>query len=198
MNLQEINWKKGLIYVVIGALLAGGGFATGRWASPPTTIVTEKIKEVEKVVVVEHLVTEVKIVRVKDKAVAEKVHRVVVENTKPDGEKTKTVTEDINTDTVIHDNTNTNTVEYRDRVVEKFVDRIIEKEKRVLNRPDWRVAAGVGVAIPTFLGKEQVGVPGLQGAVIQLEVDRKILGPFFLGVWGNTQGTVGLNLSGVF
>lgn len=196
--MENFSWKRLGIYVVAVVLIFGAGTATGHWVTPPRTVVTEKVKEVEKQVVVVQTKTEIKTVYVHDKTQAEKVHRVVAETTNKDGTSTKTTTEDINVDTVVHDNTNTNTetVKYVDRIIEKQVEKFTEK--KVLNAPDWRVAAGVGIAIPTFLGHEQVGIPGLQGAVIQVELDRRIIGPFFLGAWANSQGTLGLNISGVF
>jgi len=182
--------------LVVG--MFGGGYATGRYLAPPNTIVTEKIKEVEKVVLVEKLKTEVQVVKVYIKDQTEKIHRVVVEGIDPPGCKSKTTTEDINIDSVVRENTNSTEIKYVDRVVEKYIDRIVEKEKQVLKTADWRVAGGVGVSIPYFLGQASPGVPGLNGAVIQLELDRRVIGPFYLGLFGNTQGVVGLNLSGIF
>lgn len=197
-NLKSFFSNRWVVIGIVAVVVFGGGYATGRYLAPPQTIVTEKIHEVEKQVVVEKVKTEIKVVTVHDAQTAEKVHRVVVETAKPDGEKTTTTTEDINTDTVVHDNTNSVQIQYVDRVVEKWSEKIIEKEKRVLKAADWRVAAGVGVAIPTFLGETQIGIPGLKGFVVQVEADRRIIGPFYLGLWGNTQGSAGLNLSAVF
>jgi hypothetical protein len=194
--------KHWLSLILIAVALFGGGMAVGRYTLPAKVVTTEKVHEVVKDRIVEVVKTEVRVVEVKihDSKQAEKVHRVTVEGIDPPGCKSKTVTEDINIDTVVHDNTNTNSTEikYVDRVVEKWQDRIVEKTKTVLNQPNWRVAAGAGVAIPYFLGQGSPGVPGLQGAVINVEADRRIIGPFWLGIHGNTQGVVGLNLSGVF
>ena len=187
-----------LTIVLVAVLVFAGGYGTGRYISPPNTVVTEKVHEVTQTQVVTKTEVQVQKVYVHDKQVDEKVHRVIAETTKPDGEKTKTTTEDIGIDSVVHDNTNTNTVQYVDRVVEKqvMVDRLVEKKTLAVN--DWRIAAGAGVAIPYFLGQGSPGIPGLQGAVLSLEADRRILGPFWLGVSGNTQGVVSGNLSVVW
>lgn len=187
------------IYLVLAAiLLAGGGFAVGRYLTPPATITTEKVHEVTKDVVVTKTEIQIQKVYIHDSEKQEKIHRVVAETTATDGSKTKTTTEDIGVDTVVHDNTHDTEVKYVDRVVEKYVDRIVEKKTQVLKTNDWRIAAGAGIAIPYFLGQGSPGIPGLQGAVINVEADRRIIGPFWMGLQGNSQGVVGLNLSAVF
>lgn len=194
-----------LVWVVLGAIAVfGGGFSVGRFFTPPQTIVTEKVREVVVEKVVEKIKTEVKIevVKVYLKNEAQKIHRVVAEEKRPDGTEIKTTTEDIGVTTVINENTNSNTVEIRyvDRVVEKWQEKIVEKivEKNVLRQPDWRVAAGLGVSVPNFLGQAEIGIPGMRGTVVNVELDRRIAGPFWLGLHGNTQGVVGLNLGAVF
>ncbi len=182
------------VLVLLAVALFGGGMATGRYMLPPQTIVTEKIHEVTKIQVVEKIKTEIQIVKVHDAQTQQKIHRTVVESKKPDGEATKTTTEDINVDSVVHDNTHDTEIKYVDRVVEKWQERIVEKEKRVLSQPDWSVYAGVGVDIPYYLGQGQHGIPGLQGFVVQAGIDRRILGPFWLGIFGNTEGVAGVNL----
>jgi hypothetical protein len=114
----------------------------------------------------------------------------------PDGTTTTKTTDDTDTNTGTNETTNTDSTVTRTET--KYVDRIVEREKKVLQQPDWRAYVGAGVAIPTFLGQQQIGVPGLQGFVIQAGVDRRIIGPFWMGLFGNTQGTLGLNLSAVW
>jgi hypothetical protein len=190
------------ILVLAALVLFGGGIAVGRYTLPAKIVITETVKEVEKQVVVEKVKTEVQvqIVKVHDKQQAEKIHRVTVEGIDPPGCKSKTVTEDINVDTVVHDNTNTHETEVRyvDRVVEKQVEKLVEKTKTVINQPDWMVQAGAGVAVPALLGHESPGVPGLRGAVIDVGLSRRVVGPFWLGLSGNTQGVVSLQLTGTF
>lgn len=189
------GFNRGWLWLILVAVaLFGGGVAVGRFTLPAKVVVTEKVKEVVKEVVVEKVKTEVKVVveKVYLKNEAQKIHRVVEE--KPDG--TKVTTENINVESVVKENTNSNTVEvkYVDRVVEKWQEKIVEKEKRVLNQPDWSVYAGVGVNIPTFLGHAQPGVPGMMGTVVDAGIDRRVVGPFWLGVYGTTQGDAGIKL----
>lgn len=198
MNVRDFIGNRVVQLVLVAVVLFGGGFVTGRWAAPPQTVVTEKVKEVVKDRIVEKVKTEVQVVKVYLENKNEKIHRVVAEERRPDGTEIKTTTESIGIETVVHENTNSTEIKYVDKIVEKFIDRIVEKEKLTLKQPDWHVAAGVGVAIPYFLGQGSPGVPGLSGAVINAEVGRRVVGPFWIGIHGNTQGVVGLNLSGVF
>jgi hypothetical protein len=187
--------NKHWIYIVLIALaLFGAGAAVGRYLSPPKTIVTEKVHEVTKTQVVTQTKTEVQIVKVHDQQTQERVHRTIVEGIDPVGCKSKTTVEDINVDSVVHDNTHDTRVQYVDRVVERWQDRIVEKQTKVLSQPDWSVYAGVGVDATYFLGQIQHGIPGLQGFVVQAGIDRRLVGPFWAGVWANTEGVAGLNL----
>jgi hypothetical protein len=44
--------KKLGLFALIAVALVGGGYAAGRYAAPEKVVVTEKIKEVERVVIV--------------------------------------------------------------------------------------------------------------------------------------------------
>lgn len=187
-----------LLLLVAALVLLGGGYALGRYASPTKVVVTEKVREVVKEVVVEKVKTEVQVVKVYVKSEAKKVHKVTEE--KPDG--TKITTEDENVDSVVKENTDTHSVEVK--FVDRIVEKLVEKEKLVLKEtrvPDWRVGAGVGISIPAFLGGPQIGVPGMEGSVVSLDLARRLFGrerSMWLGVMGSTQGTLGLTLSGEF
>jgi hypothetical protein len=49
--------------------------------------------------------------------------------------------------------------------------------------------------VPHFLGQGDVGMPGMQGAVVTAGADRRVVGPLWLGAWGTSQGAVGLDLA---
>lgn len=186
--------NKVLWLVLGGVLLFVAGAFVGHSMVPPKTLVTEKLKEVQVDKVVVQTKTDVKIVKIHDSQQDQKIHRTIVEGINPPGCRSKTTTEDINVDTVVHDNTHDVEVRYVDKVVEKWQDRIVEKEKLVLNQPNWSVYAGLGLDIASVLGQGQHGIPGMNGIVVQAGVDRRIIGPFYIGIFGNTEGVVGLNL----
>lgn len=186
--------KKIGLMILLGLFLFGGGLAAGRFGLPAKVVTKTEVKT--------ETVTKTEF---KDRIVVQKVyvkdqkknqHTETTTTKAPDGTVvTKTVT-DTKTDTDTH--VDTNRVEYKDRIVEKLVEKIVEKEKIVTNMPNWMVQAGAGVAIPYYLGQDSPGVPGLRGVVIDAGLSRRIVGPFWLGVRANTQGVLGLQLSGTF
>lgn len=180
---------------VLGVLIFIGGMFAGQRAMPEKVVFKEiEIeKEVVKVVVQEVVVEK----KVYIQAKKEKTRKETTTTKTPDGTETTKTVEETQTDT----DTQENQEKVTEKVVyqEKIVEKLVEKEKLVMAKvANWNISGGIGVSIPTFLGKEAMGVPGLNGAVIQLEVDRRVIGPFSMGVFGNTQGTVGLTLSGQF
>lgn len=186
--------KKWIILVLGGLALLGGGYAMGRYALPAQVVVTEKVHEVVKDRIIEKVVTQVEKVYIHDQQQSQKIHRTVVEGIDPPGCKSKTTTEDINVDTVVHDNTHDTQIQYVDRIVEHWQDKIVEKVTTKLTQPDWSIYAGVGYDFSAIGGIGQHGIPGMQGAVVQAGLDRRVVGPFWLGLFGNTEGVAGLNL----
>ena len=174
--------------VLVAVLLAGGGYAFGRYGQPAKVVEKEKI--VEKIVYQDKIVEKIVKVMVQDK----NKHTETTTHKFPDGTVVTKTTTDTKTDT----KTNTDIDKTEEKVVYK--DRIVEKEKIVeAAKPGWRVGAGIGLSIPsTFLGEPQIGVPGLRGAVVEVGVDRRVFGPLWAGLHANTQGTVTLGLSGEF
>jgi hypothetical protein len=200
MTAKELFTRPIVIFTIIGLVFFGSGFALGRWASPPNTVVTEKVKEVvvEKVVV--QTKTDIKIVKVTDQETIKKLHREITELKRSDGTHEKKTVEDLNVNDVIHTKSEEVKVVYVDKVVEKWQDRVIEKvvEKNTLKQPNWSVFAGAGVSVPFFLGQDERGVPGMKGAVVHLGVSRRVVGPFWMGVIGTTEGYVGGQLQVVW
>lgn len=182
------------VIVVIAIALFGGGLATGRFMLPPKTVTTEKVHEVTKTDTKIVYQDRVQIVHVKDANTTQKIHRTIVEGIDPPGCKSKTTTEDINVDSVVHDNTNTVDVKYVDKIIEKWQDRIVEKTTTVTAAPNWALSAGVGYDFATFGGLGQHGIPGMRGLVVQAGLDRRILGPFYMGLFFNTELVGGVNL----
>lgn len=188
------NHKGVVIAIGVAILCLLLGYGSGRYVQPAKVVEKEKIvtQIQEKIVYQDRVVTQKVLVEVEKK----QQHTETTTTKKPDGEIVTTTKTDINTDERTKDSESKTEekVVYKDRVVQQ----VVEKEKIVTNQPDWRVAAGAGYSIPYALGADSPGVPGLQGFVINAEVDRRILGPVWLGVQGNTQGVVGLTISGVF
>lgn len=190
-----MNLKLAGAGVVLAVVLYAGGYATGRYAAPQKVLITEKAVTVEKQVVVTQTKTEIKTVYLQNKN--EKIHRVVTETKQPDGTAVKKTEEDIGIETVIHNDTES--TKFVDRWNERVMEKLVEKEKLVLRSlPDWQTGIQVGASVPVLLGGDELGLKGMRGAVVGAYVNRRILGPFFAGIWGNTQGAVGLSVVGEF
>jgi len=164
-------WK----YLAMMALLLIGLFV-GRYSAPkPSVQIQEKVvTQVQKVVDEQMVQAEV------DKRVAEfqknfKTHTVTVVVTKPNGtklQKTTTDVQDIEKSKTQEQKVVTQVVtktEYVDRIVEKQVDVKVESP-----RPDWLLGVQVGGNVS--------GITSLPDLHVAAEVDRRIFGPFYLGL----------------
>lgn len=169
-----------------------GGYAMGRYAAPDKVLVTEKVVTVEKQVVVTQTKTEVKIVKVAD--VQRDVHREKVVEKKPDGSVVVTTKEDDkskeHTDTRSDATKETVHVEeklvYKDREVMKLVER---------NRPSWGLALQPGFAFAgTPTHNLLTAIVPFKRVMANVVIERRLLGPLFVGAWANTRLDGGLSL----
>lgn len=164
--------QKSLPYIAVLVLGVGGGAALGWGLKPDVVRVEEKIKtvEVEKQVVVVQEQVRVEIVKVKDSQVVERWRREKTQS--PDG--TIREVEEKNIDTVVKEKENTTEVKIvevtKEVVVEKLVDRVIKIDPVLAN---WHIGVTGGTQL-------LVPVP-----VFGVEVERRIAGPFWLGLYGN-------------
>jgi hypothetical protein len=182
-----------ILVAIAGASCAGGAllFRNGNVRTVETERLVYKDKIEYRDRIVEKVVT--KTVYVHD--LQRNVRETVVDIKKPDGtteHRVDTVDLSRSQESNTADQTATKTeIKYIDRVVEKTVDKvkIVEAAK-----PQWRVSAGVGYDVEYGLGHGLRGVPGMKGFAVALEVDRRVIGPFWLGVEGVTTGLVGIRL----
>jgi hypothetical protein len=167
--------KRGTAIFVVG--LGLGALLTSSFLKPPVQVeYRERVKVEEKIVEK----WRDRIVEVKVKDTKTKVVTKIVEVEKPGGEKVKT-TEVVETaDT--NEKSNTDTTHEGERVVEKLVYRdVFIEQKPVLQ--NWLVTGTIGLDPAPIYG-------GM--------VQRRIIGPFFLGLWGNTAPSAGLSITGEF
>lgn len=189
---KNYGWM--IAIVVVGL----ASFFTGGYLKQNTIVVEEKIKvvEVEKQVVVEKERVRVEIVKVKDTQVIERWRREKTEEKKPDGTVTTKETEEKNIDTVIHEKQNDTIV----KVVEVEKQVVVEKERLVETKtnaqPQWHFGVTGGIN-PQFLP-----TPAVNSYAVGVEVERRIIGPFFAGAWAmgtsNGQGFGGIKLGAEF
>lgn len=191
------NWLKAhpnvraTIVILLVFLL---GFGTAFYTHPAKIVEHTKIQTVTKT----DIQYKDRIVTQKVYVQAEKKHTHTETTTvkKPDGTAETKVVTDENVDE--SKSNNTNTTDNKQEVVTQVVTQTITKDKLVLNQPDWRLGAGVGYSFATLGGAPQIGLPGMKGLVVQVQADRRILGPVFVGLSLNTQWTAFINVSAAF
>lgn len=182
-------WKQRLFVVVLMVLVLILGIAIGRNTVPTKiekdtqylTQYQEKVVEQERtqVALTLNVVTDAK------------VDRVVVTEVKPDG--TKTITEHDHSENhseTAATKTEIQTVEVTKEV--KVVDMVKVHELVENAKPQWRIGVHAGLDIPSLTKPGSNPDPLIIGG----SVDRRILGPIFMGVWGNNklQGGVGVSI----
>lgn len=183
------SWK---LYVGAGVavlLLMGGSYAVGRYMTPPDVKEVVKVEVQEKIVTVEKqvVVTQDRIVYVEKKNNNVKTETTVVTN--PDGSSTThTVTTDTST-TDIASSRETDTTATKEKEVAVEKSEKIDQERIVTSaKPQWRLG-----------GRVEGGVLFLRPIVpvlsVGLQAERRIIGPFFMGLSATVD--MGVSLAGV-
>ena len=175
------------VYVGVALVVSHGlAYGWGRYLTPANTVVIEKVRveTVEKQVVV--VQERVRVEKVVVESETQKIHREESTTVHPNGLTETHKTEDIGIATVI----NSHDIQYVDRVVEKetvkTVEKVVEKEKIVeAQKPQWRAGPMVGYDLGRW---SQPGLALSYGAM----VERRVLGPVSIGVWGLSSAVAGV------
>jgi hypothetical protein len=170
--------------ILAGILLFGAGYAICIYTRPAEVrehTVVQKVEVEKQVVVVQE---KIKVEKVYLQDTKQAIHRETHETSHPDGTVEKFSTEDINTSNVIqsHD------IQYVDRDVLKTVEHTTVQEKVIdkivsAAKPQWHASLLVGMdfkrldALGTPLPGSLLGKPWILG----VHVERRIVGPFFIG-----------------
>lgn len=166
------------VTAIAGATAAVGGYCLAR-ATVPTKVV-EKTVTVEKRVEVAAKTQELTNVETKAADVRSETHWRIHYVARPDGTVVATASSDTGereTTTAKHDEIKRDVeIRYVDR--EKATEKIVIKEA---SRPDWAVTAGAALR-------------GGYAQVYQGGVERRILGPFWLGLYGSTAKEIGADV----
>lgn len=165
------------VLIVLGAVLAlAGAFVGGRFSAP----LQVETKEVERVVYKDREVVKVVTVEKAAKVETKIVYRDRVIT--KDGTITEREVEKTATKTDTEKNGKTDTVATKEGESVKWL------ETKTTLRPDWRIAVLVGASFQT---------PALQIAgplVLGFEVDRRLVGGLYIGLWGTTYGAGGASI----
>ncbi len=200
----EVTPKRGLIAagistLVVVALLATG-YVIGRYHTPPTVVTQEKVRvqEVEKQVIVTQtkVETEVKVVKVTDRD--NNIHRTYLIEEKPDGTKVTHIIEDDKSEINVNLNAQKGETVTNNTHTDTFKETVRTEEKTVTKttaKPQWKAGALIGYHLPGVWGDH---VPNLlplhQDLVVGASVERRLAGPFFVGLWGTSTKDVGASL----
>lgn len=192
------KFKKLIPITIIIILVALIGYGTGRMSAPVKTVVEERIKveQVEKQVVVEKVKTDLQVVYVQTGQ--KNTHTETMTEKRPDGTVITKVIENTQTKTEVKTDTNLNKVSDMIKINEKTV--AIDQSKVVTTVRDshnWSVSVQPGIDFAGLAGKSTYNaLDGLaiKHFVVGASVERRLIGPMFGGVWGNTQGTGGVSI----
>lgn len=173
----------------VGVALLAGAFAIGR-ATAPVKVV-ERTREVEAKTTTARADVHQLDTRTQKADEKKDVRTVVVTRWLPGGavERTEKAEDKTATTTQAQQATDLRAarvetrVEYRDREVVKTVEAA---------RPQWSLAALAGIDVAGALADRGGLLPG--HAVLGAVLDRRLVGPVFLGAWGTTAGAGGISV----
>ena len=176
-----------LVTALIVTFLGGVWVGTSHGPERVEERVVEKIVEKEVV----RLVERVKTVVIRDTKVVKGANRTWKVVEAPDGTKTTEATEDT------RETIDTKVTHSTDAVKTEIVEKVVTVDREVIKlvevpAPDWRVGLQGGVDLG---GLDMAQSIAAQPWVLGGSVDRRIVGPVFAGVWGNTSAQGGLGLS---
>lgn len=171
-----MNWRPYAIGAAACACSLAVGLYAGRSQTPDTV---ETSHEQVAVTIQQHSKTRY----VREEQATRIVYRERV--TKPDG--TITERESERTDTHVKENGGTDSSETQ------TAKRETETYKQVTaSEPQWRIGALIGAQLQSPL------LPIAGPLVVGVNVERRIAGPFWLGVWGISGGAAGASISITF
>lgn len=190
-------WLRNTLIVL---LVLAVGYGAGRYTTPTKVVVQDHVVTVTKEVVVTQVKTQIQYVKVKDTSLDHKTHETVTETTKPDGTKTEVTTIDTDTtknqhvDTSANKSTQANSSDTKDSKTDSTHTQITTNDKE-----GWHLGVDLGLSLPHYLtGAPTIGIPSLNGAVIGVHAEHRVIGPLYIGLFANSQGTLGLSASGEF
>lgn len=200
-----IDIKKYALKVIPYVIVLGIGIGAG-WGLKPDVVKTEikeKIVEVVKEDIrINELLSQISTLNrdyqeMKNSRVQEKYHKEHLETRHPDGTVVIKDTIDRNVDTVVQETKREVEVQVVEVVKEVVVTQTVTVEREVVKEvkvtpqlAQWHVGALAGIQ-PTFLPNLK-----LDNGVFGGEVEHRLVGPVFVGVWG-AGTTTGLGMGGI-
>lgn len=173
----------------IGIALLAGAFVLGRATAPVKTV--ERTRETERQTATARAEVHQLDTRAQKADERKDVRTVVVTRWLPGGsvERTERGEDKTTTRSEAQQATDLRAARVEERVV--YRDREVVKTVE-LARPQWSVAALGGLDVAAALGDRGGLLPG--HAVLGAVVDRRLVGPVFVGAWGTSNGAGGISV----
>jgi hypothetical protein len=191
------------IKILVGLALLVTAFAVGRFTTPAKVETHETIKYQTQIQYQDRVVTQTQVVTQKvyvhDSDSHKHVATTTTEITKPDGTKIKTIVSSTDTQkeskTNTDTNTNQNTLQTKVAVKTETTQKEDTKDSlTIYDQDNWHIGLLAGVNITKFELSKLASQP-LTQISFGGEVDRRIVGPVYVGAFGLSDGTIGLTLS---
>lgn len=181
------NWKTICCALALVAAFIGGRASVSTQPERITEKTVEKVQFVDRW----HERVIEKQIKVRDETTNLSRHREVTKVEHPDGTKVFKEVEDLNIDKIVKETE----TKFVDRVVDRIVfqDREVKKET-IIESPqkNWLVGPMIGFRLAELGFRDG----GLQLPVeFGAQVQRRVLGPVFIGAYGMHKGTAGLTVS---
>lgn len=180
------HWR---VVAIAAALLCA--FAVGRYETPPKTVTTAAVVDHSTENQLAQAREQINTLTQQVATLKTKKHEVKTVAVKPDGSKTIQTVTDTDTDQATHSQTAQQTVATQQVQTQTEVTHSATTSVTVTTvKPQWRVSALAGVDVlhlnqPALLGPVQLGAL----------VERRLIGPVWVGAFGLSSGTAGLALS---
>jgi hypothetical protein len=179
--------------VLVGVAIAVVFFLVGRDSVHPTVkteVVTKtEVQYQDKIQYQDRIVTKTVYVKVAEKKTHKEEHII----THPDGSKEVVKTTDTDTTTKTSNNTNT-TNDQKNNTTVTDNTKADSETKTVVDVPkaDWHVSVLAGSDLNTFHVTPLA--PYVSPILIGVSVERRVIGPFYMGTWAISNRTGGISL----
>jgi len=185
--------KHKLILSAAAAIAVLLAYSLGRYATPPRTVVTERVVTVEKQVVVTQERAVVKVVTVHD--TVREIHRVSVATARPDGTITRTVTTDSASRSQSETAAATTLLTQRTRATQVEQRQIAVAQRAEDGRPTWSLSfAGMYAFASNGPSLLQAAFSLPPKVYVQVGLERRIAGPLSAGIYVSSRYDAGLSL----
>lgn len=191
IRISELKtWQKGLALFALALVLIASGYGAGRLHAPAKVIT--QTKTVTQTVTVQDTQAQVKVqeLTAKLEELQKHVTTKIVTVTKPDGTKYREATKQVDVERAT--DTKVDLSSSLSQTTHGQVDTtatVQTSHVETSSKPDWRIGALIGANVNGLLTNPTGSL------VYGAQVERRIVGPFSVGLWGLSSGQGGASVS---